>query len=53
MKILKVLYHSLRNIRKVHVDPNNKRLVNIAASMKRTSYLAELEMYYCYALHSK
>ena len=25
----------------------------IAASMKRASYLAELEMYYCYSLHAK
>ena len=54
VKVLKVVYHSIRNLRKnIHIDANNKRLQAIAAHMKRTSYLSELEFFYTYALHAK
>ena len=54
-KVLKILYTSLKNIRKNtnHVDPSNDRLHNLAISVRRTSYLAELESLYCYALRCK
>jgi len=53
-KVLKQLYHSIRNLRKnLNADKNNKRLVVIAQQIKRTSCLAELDLYYCYALHCK
>ena len=53
-KILKQLYHSIRNLRKnLSPDKNNKRLLLIAQQIKRTSFLCELDLYYCYALHCK
>ena len=54
-KILKILYNSLKNIRKntSHVDPNSARLHQLAITVRRTSYLAELETLYCYALRTR
>ena len=54
-KILRILYQSCRNIRKqtANVDLTQKRLQMIATQMKRTSYLAELEFSYVFALRCK
>lgn len=35
------------------MDPSNARLHNLAITVRRTSYLAELESLYCYALRCK
>ena len=47
------LFYSIKNLRKntVQIDYNQKRLQIIAAQMRRTSYLAELEMRYVIALN--
>lgn len=54
-KILRILYHSLRNVRKniQQIDTSQKKLILVASQMKRTSYLSELELKYCYLLRCK
>ena len=54
-KIVKVLYFSLRNLRKniSQIDMTQKKLQITATQMKRTSYLSELELNYIYALHAR
>ena len=54
-KILRTLYQSIRNLRKItaNIDVTQKRLNLIATMMKRTSYLSELEFNYIYALRCK
>jgi len=54
-KILRILYQSLKNLRKItqNVDVTQKRLQMVAHQMRRTSYLAELESLYVYALRCK
>ena len=45
-KIMRILYHSLRNVRKniQQIDTSQKKLILVASQMKRTSYLSELEL---------
>lgn len=54
-KIVNILYQSLKNLRKAtaQVDLTQKRIAIIAQEMKRTSYLAELEFNYVFALRCK
>ena len=49
------LVYSIKNLRKntVQIDLNQKRLQMIAIQMRRTSFLAELELRYVYALNCK
>ena len=50
---LRMVYHSLRNLRKVpNFDVTNRTLNRNCDLMKRTSYLAEIELHYIYALQS-
>ena len=50
-EVLRMLYHSLRNLRKVpNFDVTNRALSRNSDLMKRTSCLAELELHYIYAL---
>ena len=55
LKIVKVLYFSLKNLRKniSQIDTSQKKLLITSNQMRRTSFLAELELNYIYALHSK
>jgi hypothetical protein len=52
LTIIKVLYQSLRRLRKdtKSIDIAQKKLKDIAEKMQRTSYLAEMEFHYIYAL---
>ena len=50
-EVLRMLFHSLRNLRKIpNFDANNAALSANADFMRRTSLLAELELHYNYAL---
>lgn len=52
--ILLNLISSIKNLRKnVVVDMTNRKMVDLANSIKRTSYLAELEFKFCIALNCK
>ena len=54
-KVLRALFMALRGMRKLaaQVDVTQKRLALISQQMKRTSYLAELEFLYVYALRCR
>ena len=50
-EVLRMLFHSLRNLRKIpNFDASNAALSANADFMRRTSLLAELELHYNYAL---
>ena len=50
-EVLRMLFHSLRNLRKIpNFDATNAALSANADFMRRTSLLAELELHYNYAL---
>ena len=55
LKIVKVLYFSLKNLRKniSQIDTSQKKLLITSNQMRRTSFLSELELNYIYALHAK
>lgn len=54
-KILRVLVSSIKNMRKVpqNLDMQQKRVQVVTQQMRRTSYMAELEALYVYALNCK
>ena len=54
-KIVRILYQSLRNLRKnvTQVDISQRKLQENATDMRRQSYLGELDVLYCYALKCK
>ena len=54
-KLVRTLFMSIRGLRKAaaQVDVSQKRNALIAQQMRRTSYLAELEFIYVYALRCK
>ena len=53
-EVLRMVFYSIRNLRKVpNFDITNRALSLNCDIMKRTSYLAELELHYIYALRLK
>ena len=51
-EVMKNVYHSIKNLRKIpNFDITNRQLSENADLMRRTSLLAELEVYYIYVLN--